>query len=356
MPKYLQINLNCCEAAQALLHQVAAEESVDFILASEFHRTEGPNWHPDATGKAAVVNVKKARLDNEGMGEAGFRWVSAHGLRLYSCYWSPNTTIGEFTDFISRLEVSIRSEATEVILTGDFNAKHSDWGCPTNDKRGEVLIAMVNTLGMVICNKDRASTFKKGTIIDLTIATPQTAGKMQEWKVMDEETLSDHFYILFETKQATQDSEPRKVLKIDPRKLEALLSSDRWSTALSCLDADESARTLTESITKCHSSPRGGQRTRKSVHWWSPDISALRATANHLRRVFERKRKRHGAAASAAEETDAKEARRKLVVRIKQAKEAAWKNLCDLVQKDTWGLPYKLVMEKLTRPPPRSQT
>jgi len=37
---------------------------------------------------------------------------------------------------------------------------------------------------------------------------------------------------------------------------------------------------------------------------------------------------------------------------IKRAKEDAWRKLCDLVDCDTWGLPYKLLMGKLSRPPP----
>lgn len=37
---------------------------------------------------------------------------------------------------------------------------------------------------------------------------------------------------------------------------------------------------------------------------------------------------------------------------IKRAKGDAWKKLCDLVEQNTWGLPYKLVMGKLWRPPP----
>ncbi|KAL4100925.1 hypothetical protein QTP88_020950 [Uroleucon formosanum] len=54
----------------------------------------------------------------------------------------------------------------------------------------------------------------------------------------------------------------------------------------------------------------------------------------------------------ADEESDAKSAKRDLVRAIKKAKEAAWKNLCDQVQNDPWGLPYKLIIGKLTRPPP----
>lgn len=35
-----------------------------------------------------------------------------------------------------------------------------------------------------------------------------------------------------------------------------------------------------------------------------------------------------------------------------RVKEDAWRKLCDLVEHDTWELPYKLVMGKLSRPPP----
>lgn len=88
------------------------------------------------------------------------------------------------------------------------------------------------------------------------------------------------------------------------------------------------------------------------MHWWNSEISTLRSTANHLRRVFQRKRKNKGPAASTAEEANAKTAKRALVHAIKRAKESSWKKLCDMILKDPWSLPYKLVMDKLTRPPP----
>lgn len=112
MIKCIQINLNCCKAAQALLHQVTAKKSTDLIFASEPNRNEDTNWHSDTTVKASIVNVKRIRLDNEGIGEAGFRWVSVHGIRLFSCYRSPNSTFPDYLDFLNRLERSIRSVQT----------------------------------------------------------------------------------------------------------------------------------------------------------------------------------------------------------------------------------------------------
>jgi len=354
MIKCIQINLNCCKAAQALLHQVAAEKSADFIFASEPNRNEGTNWHTDTAGKASIVDVKHIRLDNEGIGEAGFRWISAHGIRLYSCYWSPNSTFIDYLDFLNRLERSIRSERTEAIITGDFNAKHTDWGSPTSEKRGEALSDLISALGLVICNKGNSSTFHKGSIIDLTIATPNIARKVLGWRVLDEESLSDHHYIEFNIHlNSTNNSDhKRRHPKIDYKKLESALLDGRFNQVTNCSNAEESALALTETIHKCRTETPTVSRPRKSLHWWTLEIGSLRRTANHLRRVFQRKRKRAGPRNSTTEEENAKAAKKNLVRAIKRSKEDSWRKLCDLVEQDTWGLPYKLVMGKLSRPPP----
>lgn len=235
--KFIQINLNCFKAAQALLHQTAAEKSVDLALVSEMNRTEGPNWYADKNGKAAIVNLRNVRLDNEGQSEPGFRWVTLYGMRVYSCYWSPNTTIQEFKDFTSRLETSIRSEPTEVLLTGDFNAKHVDWGCPQNDRRGEVLSDLINATGLAVCNIGNSMTFKTGSIIDLTIATPRTAMRVSKWKVLDEISLSDHYYLEYEINCGPTNREAPRTPKVDIQKLKNEITSNRLPPLLDRTDA-----------------------------------------------------------------------------------------------------------------------
>lgn len=60
---------------------------------------------------------------------------------------------------------------------------------------------------------------------------------------------------------------------------------------------------------------------RKSVHWWSPDIDALRTQSNHLRRVYQRK-KRCGI--KCQDELEAtKTAKLRLVTAIRCAKQLA---------------------------------
>ncbi|KAL4100866.1 hypothetical protein QTP88_020895 [Uroleucon formosanum] len=136
-------------------------------------------------------------------------------------------------------------------------------------------------MGLVVCNRGNSKTFSKGSIVDLTIATPHTAQRTTKWTVLDEETLSDHYYLSFEITHGPLTRETLIAPKIDLQKRKTALAQE-----------------------------------------------------------------------SADEERDAKSAKRDLVRAIKKAKEAAWKNLCDQVQNDPWGLPYKLIMGKLTRPPP----
>lgn len=59
-----------------------------------------------------------------------------------------------------------------------------------------------------------------------------------------------------------------------------------------------------------------------------------------------------GPLAASAEEAAAKQAKLDLVKAIKAAKDRAWKVLCDQVESDPWGTPYKLVIGKLRRHQP----
>lgn len=110
-------------------------------------------------------------------------------------------------------------------------------------------------------------------------------------------------------------------------------------------DAEENAKGLIEVLTSAmdEAANRKSPKTnnKKSVHWWTPKLKELRMESNHLRRVYQRKRKRHGGQECEAEYRAAKNAKLLLVKAIKNAKEQAWNELCALVDKDPWGRPYR---------------
>jgi len=254
------------------------------------------------------------------------------------------------------LERSIRQSTDDILLAGDFNAKHSDWGSQTNDRRGEALSELVHALGLLTCNTGNSPTFKSGSIIDVTFASPAVAHRVSDWGVLDVESLSDHNYVQFHIRIVHDPTSnlalARTKRKFQYSKLVEALSTEKLTPVPDDMDAEDGAAPLTSKIHESCMIKTAVGNGRKSVYWWSPVIQQLRKTANHARRVFQRNKKRKGPIAAAPEEKAAKEAKLELVKAIKAAKDSAWKELCDQVENDPWGTPYKIVMGKLRRHQP----
>ncbi|XP_060867251.1 uncharacterized protein LOC132951423 [Metopolophium dirhodum] len=354
MSTFLQINLNCCKAAQALALQQAAESNVDLLIVSEPCPTKVDAWYYDAHGKAAIACLRGLPVDIVGPTEPGFTWIQAGTLRIYSCYWSPRSdpNLAQYSAFLSNLEHSIRSHSGDSLICGDFNAHHSAWGSCSNNKKGDALMDLIQSLGLIICNTGTTPTFQRASgssVIDITLASPRVASRISNWSVLDTVTLSDHSYIQF-----TLLSAPIKPVnatysrRLHAPALASFLSTGQLLHFSNSTDVDEMAINLNSALYAVCGLPLADNKgKRRSVHWWSPSLSALRKTANHLRRVFQRKRRRLGAAACTDEELAAKSAKLALVKAIRNAKDQAWRQLCDDVERDPWGKPYKIVMGRM---------
>lgn len=88
---------------------------------------------------------------------------------------------------------------------------------------------------------------------------------------------------------------------------------------------------------------RGG---KKPAYWWTKDIARLREVCKKARRRYKRGRFQPSADQEQRKE-EFKLARKELKVAIKKSKKASWDELCEQVESDPWGLPYKLVTKKL---------
>lgn len=122
MISFVQINVGGDSAAQNLALQTAAEQSPHFVILSEYYKYGYAHldWYCDRSGRAAIAPLTNVPMDDvSGATKDGFVWVAVKGTRIYSCYWSPNSTPPEYEDFICRLEASIRSAPTRVIVAGD---------------------------------------------------------------------------------------------------------------------------------------------------------------------------------------------------------------------------------------------
>jgi len=96
----------------------------------------------------------------------------------------------------------------------------------------------------------------------------------------------------------------------------------------------------------------GSLPARNSTYWWSEEINNLRKRCIALRRKWIRARRFPDGASYLAIRDDYLLAKRDYRTAIKRAKIKCWKDLIKGIEGDPWGLPYKLVLNRLRRSAP----
>ena len=196
------------------------------------------------------------------------------------------------------------------------------------------------------------------SIIDLTIAAPCLASRIGDWSVLEETTLSDHWcieFILEQQRQAvdkgrgSEGSSPYwNVRRLCRERLRVHLETTRlidelgWVEPAGSLE-DTVRSTRQKVVAACDDSmPRRKRRQAKgSMFWWNDQLAALRRECLAARRRFTRSK-----GDSLLHEAWKRE---KAALRrgIKKSRLQCWKDLKGEVEKDPWGLAFKIVTKKL---------
>lgn len=361
MINFLQINIGEGRGAHHLMMATAAKLDVDVILVSEPNKSlceQLDTRNTDIEGRAAIVVTGITAVEDIGPPDLGFCWIQLQGVRVYSCYWSPNRSLAEYADFLARLENSVRGSTVPVIVAGDFNAHSSNWGSQRDDAEGRMVEESMSSMDLLLCNHGGAPTFTRGiseSHIDLTFASAEIYDRIEDWEVLEEESLSYHHYINFKVQNTRQNRNSDKVLDTERRwswrKLDAKKLQTYLETAPTITGTDELTTLLKEACDACmpKGSYKGGKRPS---YWWTQEIADIRKECLTARRELKRKRRNNNTVLNISERDAYKEARRKLKTAIKRSKTECWKTLCKQVDDDPWGTPYKLVTKKLVRRKP----
>ena len=365
MTKYMQINLGRGRDAQALLMQTAIEKGVDVLLISEqYSKPTTGSWFQDSTGSSAIVVLNEdLKIRNVSESAENYVWVDIDGVKVYSCYFSPNIQYDDFLRKLETLEDSLRTTTGEVLVAGDFNCKSPEWGSKKLDKRGEALSEVVAGLDLVVLNEGDTFTFRRGiggSVLDITLGSVAIAARTSTWRVLEDLTLSDHQYITFcvgkepsKMKDVENIKEAGWVLrKLDRGQAKRFLEQEKRKGDLQRLvEAYHPEAVLNYAVTTIVSTcdaamPRRKyrQRRRKPVYWWTPEIAELRKTCITARRKAQRARQK---TEYPALELIYKQFRKELRFAIKRSQENCWKELIKSIDEDPWGLAYKIVTKKL---------
>lgn len=366
-----QINLNNTRAAQDLMTQWTLEREIEICAVQEPWMVYNTDyWYKSKNGLAAIywnrgVSNIPCRLVMEGRHIVAVKY---RNFILMSCYSSPNATQDRYEEMLDEIKSTIRRENRNIIVCGDFNAKSPMWSSKSENNRGRCLIDLANTLDLRLLNEGAAHTCVRpqgSSIIDTTWTTPDIQPKICDWRVEEEEiSLSDHRYITFTVNEGNSTkivANDRRVAwtysKFDCDKFHAVFVWECTQEDIMGkygLLPDEISERM-DGIMKraCDAAmPRQSQCFKKRIsnYWWSEEIDQKRKECNRLRRKWKRSRRKTDS--EIEKEKEYRKAKKELRGMIAKAKNSAWKALIKTIDEDPWGLPYRIVLNKLRRNTP----
>lgn len=356
----LQGNLKTARAAHDLLEAEASRGNADLLLTSEPHKASlGPDWFQDCEGLVGIRarGLLREKIQRWGTPYKGIVWVEIAGVRIHSCYASPNAPTADLTEWLAALETSVR-QAPRSIVAGDINAKAAQWGSVRTDERGLMVLDLMSSTNLVSCSVGNVPTFVRGNSrsrIDVTLASAQISADVQRWRVLDgAENMSDHHTISWTFGRAAKPIPPGRwaASRLNKTKLAAFIAEAPTVEAETAeRTCDNLAAMLQQACVAAVPRIAGG-RARRQMYWWCDEVAEARKLCQTTRRTIKRHRAGGRETAAANQATLLREQRRQLRLEILRSKERAWKRLCDEVDADPWGLPYRLVAKKLGARPP----
>ncbi|XP_069962610.1 uncharacterized protein [Bactrocera oleae] len=228
------------------------------------------------------------------------------------CYLTPSDPISEFQAKLDAIEDAAHHPNRHLIIAGDFNAKAMEWSTPTTNSRGRKILDMAARLGLGVANRGSQTTFRRpgcnDTTPDITLVSEGFANQLREWKVLEDYTGSDHQYISY---------------LIGPDKSQATTKrrgTRKWNLH-GTLDS------ITEACKAAMPKIKGGH-PKKAVYWWTDE-----------RRNTARRRGRN----EMEEHKEYKAAKTELKDAIIKAKKDKWEELRSDINKNHWGLGYKII-------------
>ncbi|KMQ92775.1 reverse transcriptase [Lasius niger] len=328
------VNINRSRRALDLLMHQARELGAGLLLVSEPRDiVPSDKWLVSLDGSSAIYfdpNFINLRFR---LAKRGDRFVAAYcGPYLFiSTYISPNLSLREYDTFLNELSAILSSHADKVVVAGNFNAKANIWGSNVTNQRDLQVIRLAAERDLRIVNVGDTPTCVRhqgSSIIDLTWSSSDLFPLIYNWHVKEEmEWLSDHVCICFDVCTGRPNLPPARgsnrrwnLRKFDRDFFRAALI---WGSRNPELKDVHNLSQLIRDLDKlmeeaCDASaPRIGPR--RKAYWWNESVAILRTT-------FERKNMR---------------------LEINRLKAKAWQELIESIDKDPWGLSYKLVLGKL---------
>ncbi|XP_018377832.1 PREDICTED: uncharacterized protein LOC108770659 [Trachymyrmex cornetzi] len=368
MARLAQINVNRSRPSQDMAAKVSGELGLGLIAISEPNRVpDDGRWlaSTDSPPSAAITwQWAQVRVPCSPLWRGKrFAAVDWGDTIVVSCYFPPSLSDDEFARDLRELERRLADTVGRpVVVADDFNARALAWDRKRNRRRDLLLEWLVSTdLQVINEGVEPTCVHPRGTSrVDLTVALPSAARKITEWRIATEvESLSDHRYVVMklgtsivgpEIGKAALRTFPRWVAgRADSNLMEAAAIHSTWSEISG--NAAEGAKIMDQTLRDISdaSMPRKGLQKKPHAYWWNDEIAELRRACNACRRRVTRARARVNVPPEEIGTLwgELRDRRRDLRGSIARSKAKLWKELVDDLERDPWGTPYRVVLQKL---------
>lgn len=207
--------------------------------------------------------------------------VLKFNLVIVSVYFSPSGTTSAFEEDVSKILDTLRNER-RVIIGGDWNAHHGNWGNRSNDRRGNILTDLIASSEFVLMN-DGSNTYipieqnKQPSAIDLTLCSPELISELS-WNTLDYGIGGSH-HIAIEISMATEEN-----------KDEYIYNNNKIAEGISklCATSINTVSDLHKAVTKIRKNSRT-KNTYTPKFWWCEAVEQAWLGKRDARREFNRK-------------------------------------------------------------------
>ncbi|XP_011313216.1 uncharacterized protein [Fopius arisanus] len=207
---------------------------------------------------------------------------------------------------LQELDRYCRSKKLPLIIGCNANSQHVVWGSSKNNASGSALLEYLANAELEILNRGTSPTFvtaRAQCIIDITLCDRRLAHRCVNWRVDQEDSLSDHRCI------RREQEERLDVGRVKPSNIERLED-----------EVKSIHRALTESFHQA--CPIRPCRVGRKVKWWNRELGRLKGLTRRLwNRAYRTKREEDW--------TQYRKIQREFKNLIKRSKESAWKTFCE---------------------------
>ena len=224
-----------------------------------------------------------------------------------------------------------------LLLGCDANARHALWGSSETNDRGESLYNFIINTNLSVCNRGNTPTFTFPSteyfrgweeVIDVTLLSENSLVRVDNWRVSNKRSFSDHSWILYDLDLKVDPPLPyRNPLRTNWKRFKNAVNKRIGGTPIPQITLTESLESRVITLEKAFSRAYKTScpiKFSKKTHppWWSSELLKLR----------EKSRSTFNLSYSTGNWELYRESRRQYKKAIRAAKKESWREFCSSIE------------------------